>query len=142
MTTRYTASKLKEGIVCTVHEGGHSLYEQGRNAEERMVALSKPFWTHILPLVKAKFPEHESLQPVTMEQFYNVWSRVDPSFIRVEADEITYGLHIILRYKIEKALIEGDITVVGVLGLWNAKMKEYLRVEVIEDHLGCLQDTH
>ncbi|KAF9298199.1 hypothetical protein BGZ74_009496 [Mortierella antarctica] len=164
MTTRYTASKLREGIVCTVHESGHSLYEQGRNAEyvdlpvsmalscgihesqsllwERMVALGKPFWTHTLPLVKAKFPEHESLKPVTVGQFYNVWNRVDPSFIRVEADEIAYGLHVILRYEIEKALIEGDIAVADVPGLWNAKMKEYLGVEVTEDRLGCLQDTH
>lgn len=107
-----------------------------------MVALGKPFWTHTLPLVKAKFPEHESLQPVTVEQLYNVWNRVDPSFIRVEADEIAYGLHVILRYEIEKALIEGDIAVADVPGLWNAKMKEYLGVEVTEDRLGCLQDTH
>ncbi|KAG0350626.1 hypothetical protein BG005_009840 [Podila minutissima] len=122
-------------LSCGIHESQSLLWE-------RMVALGKPFWTHTLPLVKAKFPEHESLKPVTVGQFYNVWNRVDPSFIRVEADEIAYGLHVILRYEIEKALIEGDIAVADVPGLWNAKMKEYLGVEVTEDRLGCLQDTH
>ncbi|KAF9403985.1 hypothetical protein BGZ94_004430 [Podila epigama] len=166
MTTRYTLTDLKEGVTGTIHETGHSLYEQGRSKKyvdtpvsaalslgihesqsllwERMVGLSKPFWTNILPLLKEKFqePAHEALQSVTVDHFYNAWNRVEPGYIRVEADEVTYGLHVILRYEIEKALIEGDITVAEVPGLWNAKMKEYLGLEVTEDRVGCLQDTH
>ncbi|KAF9328343.1 hypothetical protein BG006_008462 [Podila minutissima] len=166
MTTRYTLTDLKEGITGTIHETGHSLYEQGRSKEyvdtpvsaalslgvhesqsllwERMVGLSKPFWTNTLPLLKEKFqePSHEALQSVTVDHFFNAWNRVEPGFIRVEADEVTYGLHVVLRYEIEKALVEGDITVAEVPGLWNAKMKEYLGLEVTEDRLGCLQDTH
>jgi len=78
----------------------------------------------------------------TMLECRGLFFRVDSSFIRVEADEIAYDFHAILRYEIEKALIEGDIAVANVPGLWNAKMKEYLGVEVTEDRLGCLQDTH
>ncbi|KAK3828627.1 MAG: putative carboxypeptidase [Benniella sp.] len=164
MTTRYTINNFPEGINGTIHETGHSLYEQGRNKEyddlpvnqalslgihesqsllwERMVGLSKPFWTYSLPLLKEEFPEHKDLQSVTPEQFYNVFNRVEPGFIRVEADEVTYPMHVILRYEIEKALVEGDITVDQVPDVWNAKMKEYLGLDVDEDREGCLQDTH
>ncbi|KAH7051805.1 putative carboxypeptidase [Linnemannia elongata] len=164
MTTRYTINNFQEGITGTIHETGHSLYEQGRNKEyvdtpvsqalslgvhesqsllwERMVALSKPFWTYTLPLLKEQFPDREDLQAVTPEQYYNAFNRVEPGFIRIEADEVTYPMHVILRYEIEKALVEGDIQVADVPDLWNAKMKEYLGLEVTEDRIGCLQDTH
>ncbi|KAF9908746.1 hypothetical protein EC991_009556 [Linnemannia zychae] len=164
MTTRYTINNFQEGITGTIHETGHSLYEQGRNKEyvdtpvsmalslgihesqsllwERMVALSKPFWTYTLPLLKEQFADHENLQAVTPEQYYNAFNRVEPGFIRIEADEVTYPMHVILRYEIEKALVEGDIQVADVPALWNAKMKEYLGLEVTEDRIGCLQDTH
>ncbi|KAF9934099.1 hypothetical protein FBU30_003380 [Linnemannia zychae] len=164
MTTRYTINNFQEGITGTIHETGHSLYEQGRNKEyvdtpvsqalslgvhesqsllwERMVALSKPFWTYTLPLLKEQFADHENLQAVTPEQYYNAFNRVEPGFIRIEADEVTYPMHVILRYEIEKALVEGDIQVADVPALWNAKMKEYLDLEVTEDRIGCLQDTH
>ncbi|KAF9546724.1 hypothetical protein EC957_009484 [Mortierella hygrophila] len=164
MTTRYTINNFQEGITGTIHETGHSLYEQGRNKEfvdtpvsqalslgvhesqsllwERMVALSKPFWTYTLPLLKEQFPDREDLQAVTPEQYYNAFNRVEPGFIRIEADEVTYPMHVILRYEIEKALVEGDIQVADVPALWNAKMKEYLGLEVTEDRIGCLQDTH
>lgn len=113
-------------------------------SRERMVAMSKPFWAYALPLLKKEFQEplHEDLQSVTTEQFYNAFNRVEPGFIRIEADEVTYPLHVVLRYEIEKALIEGDISVAEVPSIWNAKMKEYLGLEVTEDRLGCLQDTH
>ncbi|KAG0295321.1 hypothetical protein BGZ96_011993 [Linnemannia gamsii] len=164
MTTRYTLNNLQEGITGTVHETGHSVYEQGRNKEyfgtpvshalslgihesqsllwERMVGLDKPFWTYALPLLKEKFPEDTQLQSVTVDQFYNGFNRVEPGFIRIEADEVTYPMHVILRYEIEKALVEGDIQVADVPAHWNAKMKEYLGLEVTEDRLGCLQDVH
>ncbi|KAG0345338.1 hypothetical protein BG005_001351 [Podila minutissima] len=166
MTTRYIIDNFQEGITGTIHETGHSIYEQGRNKEydnlpvsqalslgihesqsllwERMVGLNKPFWTYALPHLKEQFqgPSHEKLQYVTPEQFYNAFNRVEPGFIRVEADEVTYPLHIILRYEIEKALVEGDISVADVPSIWNAKMKEYLGLDVTEDRLGCLQDIH
>ncbi|KAG0287082.1 hypothetical protein BGZ97_007201 [Linnemannia gamsii] len=107
-----------------------------------MVALSKPFWTYTLPLLKEQFADREDLQAVTPEQYYNAFNRVEPGFIRIEADEVTYPMHVILRYEIEKALVEGDIEVADVPALWNAKMKEYLGLEVTEDRIGCLQDTH
>ncbi|KAF9277627.1 hypothetical protein BGZ68_009162 [Mortierella alpina] len=166
MTTRYTTNYMMEGLTSTIHETGHSLYEQGRNPEyydtpvsqalslgvhesqsllwERMVGLSRQFWTYALPLLKEQFqePSHQNLQAASPEQLYTAFNRVDPGFIRVEADEVTYPLHIILRYEIEKALVEGDITVAEIPSLWNAKMKEYLGLEVTEDRIGCLQDTH
>ncbi|KAF9088085.1 hypothetical protein BGX23_007667 [Mortierella sp. AD031] len=164
MTTRYTINNVKEGITATVHETGHSVYEQGRNKEyvdtpvsqalslgvhesqsllwERMVGLGKPFWTYALPLLKEQFSDHEDLQTVTVDQFYNAFNRVEPRFIRIESDEVTYPMHVILRYEIEKALIEGDIEVADIPALWNAKSKEYLGLEVTEDRLGCLQDIH
>lgn len=109
-----------------------------------MVGLSRQFWTYALPLLKEQFqePSHQNLQAASPEQLYTAFNRVDPGFIRVEADEVTYPLHIILRYEIEKALVEGDITVAEIPSLWNAKMKEYLGLEVTEDRIGCLQDTH
>lgn len=164
MTTRYTIDNFKEGITATVHETGHSLYEQGRSKEyrdtpvsrslslgvhesqsllwERMVMLSKPFWTYALPHLKDQFSDHQTLQTITVDQFYNAFNRVKPGFIRFQADEVTYPMHIILRYEIEKALIEGDIAVADVPALWNTKVKEYLGLDVPEDSLGCLQDIH
>ncbi|KAK5828948.1 M32, carboxypeptidase Taq metallopeptidase peptidase [Linnemannia elongata] len=164
MATRYTLDNFQEGIANTVHETGHALYEQGRNKEyvdtpgssplsvgihesqtllwERMVMLSKPFWTYSLPILKEQFPEREDLQAVDMNQFYLALNRAEPTFIRLDADEVTYSMHIILRYEIEKALIEGDIQVADVPALWNAKVKEYLGLDVTEDRLGCLQDIH
>ncbi|KAF9202230.1 hypothetical protein BGZ49_007589 [Haplosporangium sp. Z 27] len=164
MTTRYTINNFQEGITGTIHETGHSLYEQGRNKKyhdlpvsealsmgvhesqsllwERMVGLSKPFWEYALPLIKEHFPSHEKLQTVTPAQYYKAFNRVEPGFIRVEADEVCYPMHIITRYEIEKALVEGEITVADVPRLWNEKYKEYLGLEIKEDRLGCLQDTH
>ncbi|KAF9908747.1 hypothetical protein EC991_009557 [Linnemannia zychae] len=164
MTTRYTVNNIQEGITGTVHETGHSVYEQGRNKKhidypvsmalslgihesqsllwERMVGLNKPFWNYALPLLKEKFPENEALQAITVDQFYNAFNRVEPGFIRIESDEVTYPMHVILRFEIEKALVEGDIQVADVPALWNAKMKEYLGLDVTEDRLGCLQDIH
>ncbi|KAF9437823.1 hypothetical protein BGZ76_010987 [Entomortierella beljakovae] len=166
MTTRYAINNFQEGLTATIHETGHSLYEQGRNKEyselpvsqalsmgvhesqsllwERMVALSKPFWDYTLPLVKEYFHGvgHEKLQTVTSEEYYNAFNRVEAGFIRVEADEVCYPMHIITRYEIEKALVEGEISVADVPRIWNAKYKEYLGLEVKNDGQGCLQDTH
>jgi carboxypeptidase Taq len=95
-----------------------------------------------LPILKDQFVDHKDLQTVTVDQIYLAINRVEPIFIRIDSDEVTYPMHIVLRYEIEKALIEGDIEVVDIPNLWNAKMKEYLGLEVTEDRLGCLQDIH
>ncbi|KAF9972088.1 hypothetical protein BGZ73_004823 [Actinomortierella ambigua] len=164
MTTRYTEDFFAEGITSTIHETGHSLYEQGRNKEydgqpvseamslgihesqsllwERMVGLGRPFWTYALPILKEMFPEKENAQSATAENMYLAFNRVDPGFIRVEADEVTYHLHVILRYELESALIEGELEVEDIPRVWNQKMKEYLGLDVTEDRLGCLQDIH
>ncbi|KAG0230736.1 hypothetical protein BGW41_002408 [Actinomortierella wolfii] len=164
MTTRYTEDFFAEGITSTIHETGHSLYEQGRNKKydgqpvseamslgihesqsllwERMVGLGRPFWTYALPILKEMFPEKENVQSATVDDVYYAFNRVEPGFIRVEADEVTYHLHVILRYEIESALIEGELEVEDIPRVWNQKMKEYLGMDVTEDRLGCLQDIH
>ena len=161
MTTRYKDTDLIEGITGTIHETGHALYEQGRNEKyhdlpvsqalsmgvhesqsllwERMVGLSMPFWRRYFPKLQQKFaigPE------VTAEQFHRAINTVQPGFIRVESDEVTYPLHIIIRYEIEKGLFDGSIKVANVPAVWNAKMQEYLGITPTNDSEGCLQDTH
>jgi len=138
------------------------LYEQGRNKEyadlpvsmalsmgihesqslcwERMVGLSLPFWEHYWPKVKEAFPQIP--EATTVEQFYKAVNLVKPSLIRVEADEVTYPMHIILRFEIEKGLMEGTIQVDDLPKLWNQKLREYLGVEPPTDTEGVLQDTH
>jgi len=162
MTTRYKETNILEGITGTIHETGHSLYEQGRNIKyanlpvsealsmgihesqslfwERMIGLSFPFWKHYFSKVKDHFSQIPS--EISVEQFYKAINEVEPGFIRVESDEVTYPMHIILRYELEKGLIEGTIEVDDLPKLWNAKMKEYLGIEPSTDSQGVLQDTH
>jgi carboxypeptidase Taq len=167
MTTRFKENDITEGLTGAIHETGHSLYEQNRNSTEefkdlpvssamsmgvhesqsllweRMVALSKPFQSYLLPKIQETFPEVTSLQGKTPEQMYGAMNIMrDPSTIRVEADEVTYSLHVILRYEIEKDLINGHIQVQDVPKIWNEKMKEYLGVDITDDAKGCLQDVH
>ncbi len=162
ITTRFKPDDLRESIGSTVHEGGHALYEQGVSPKlfrtglaegtsmgmhesqsrlwENQVAQSKPFWEHFLPQLKKRFPKQ--LDGVSVEQFYGVINDVKPSFIRTDADEVTYNLHIMLRYEIEKELIEGRIEVKDLPKIWNKKMEEYLGVTPDSDLNGVLQDVH
>jgi carboxypeptidase Taq len=151
-----------------------SLYEQSRNLDdewrdlpvnaamsmgvhesqsllwERMVALSRPFQSYLLPKLQATFPDIPSLHTqkeqgdrITAEHLYKAINKIrQPSIIRVEADEVTYTMHIILRYEIEKGLINGEITTDEVPLLWNSKMQSYLNVTPENDSQGCLQDVH
>jgi len=169
MTTRFKAMDVTEGLTGAIHETGHSLYEQGRNVYpdweglpvskalsmgvhesqsllwERMVALSKPFSHYLLPKLQTSFPD---LVPTstTPEALYGAMNLVlFPSLIRVESDEVTYGMHVVLRYEIERGLVEGKIKVEDVPAIWNAKMKEYLQTDVEAlggDAKGVLQDVH
>jgi len=165
MTTRFKANDITEGLTGCIHETGHALYEQGRNLSpdwkdlsvsgplsmgihesqsllwERMVGLSKPFQRYLLPKLQAIFPDKFSDR--TPEDLYLAMNCIkDPSIIRLESDEVTYTMHIILRYEIEKGLLDGSIPVEEVPAVWNSKMKEYLGVEVMDDAQGCLQDIH
>lgn len=164
MTTRFKPHDVTEGLTGAIHETGHALYEQGRNLGpqyeglpvnaamsmgihesqsllwERMVALSEPFSTYLYPKIKQHFPQFPDKDARALYEAQNVMK--DPSFIRVESDELTYPMHIILRYEIEKGLLDGSIKVADVPAVWNAKMEEYLGCKPADDAAGCLQDVH
>lgn len=162
ITTRIHPTSLMSNILVVLHEGGHSLYEMGLPEEsygsplgearslgfhesqsrwwETRIGLSKPFWQHFLPLLKATFKGQ--LDHISLDQFYRAINKVEPSLIRVEADEVTYPLHVILRFELEKALIEGSMKVRDIPDAWNAKMKDYLGIVPSTNREGCLQDIH
>ncbi len=161
MTTRIHHDDLMSNIFSVIHEGGHGLYNQGLPLEyygtplceqaslgidesqsrwwETRIGRSKPFWTHFLPLLEKEFPQ---LNKISLDQFYPAINTVKPSFIRVEADEVTYSLHVILRFEIEKALLEGSLKVKDIPAVWNQKMHDYLGITPSRDSEGCLQDIH
>jgi Zn-dependent M32 family carboxypeptidase len=164
MTTRFKANDLTEGLTGAIHETGHALYEQGRPGGaheglpvsealsmgvhesrsllwERMVALSRPFASFLLPRLRAAFPQLPADK--SADDLYAALNKVSMrSLIRVEADEVNYPLHVILRYELESALLRGDISVAQLPALWNAKMEAYLGVTPESDAQGCLQDVH
>jgi carboxypeptidase Taq len=162
ITTRTTENYLNECIFGTVHECGHALYEMGIKKElydtilcegtsmgihesqsrmwENFVGRSKEFWMYWYPTFQKYFPEILGNYP--MEEFYRAINIVQPSFIRVNADEVTYGLHIILRFEIEKDLIDEKIQVKELPELWNSKFEELLGIVPPDDALGVLQDIH
>jgi len=146
----------------TMHETGHALYEQGvghtwnrtaleggaslgiHESQSRMwenlVGRSLPFWEHFYPQLQDVFKTQ--LGNVRLDQFYRAINKVNPSYIRVEADEATYNLHIMLRLELEIALIEGAVAVKDLPAMWNAKMNDYLGVVPPDDARGVLQDIH
>ena len=162
ITTRYCRSEFLQSISGVIHETGHALYEQGlpvaqfgtplgeavslgiHESQSRMwenlVGKGRPFWTYFYPLLQKEFPAQ--LRNAPLDTFYRAMNTVEPSFIRVEADEVTYNLHIILRFEIERALVEGEIGVEDLPRIWNSKMKELLTLDVPDDSLGVLQDVH
>ena len=162
ITTRYRLDSFVESLYAVIHETGHGLYEQGRMPDyrdlpasesltmgvhesqslfwERMVAQSKSFCSHYLNLFASVFPE--KLNGVSAQKFYEGINVCRPSFIRVEADEVTYPLHVILRYELEKGLFDGSVSVDQLPGLWNDKMEEYLGIRPPTDREGVLQDVH
>ncbi len=162
ITTRYRTDNFIESLYAVIHETGHGLYEQGRMQNgrdlpvsealtmaihesqslfwERMIAQGRPFCTRYLPLLAETFPQN--FKDVTPERFYEGVNVCQPSLIRVEADEVTYPMHVILRYELERGLFDGSVQVEDLPEIWNAKMKEYLGVEPLTDTLGVLQDTH
>lgn len=162
ITTRIHPENLMSNILAILHEGGHALYEMGlpqiqygsplgdarslgiHESQSRWwetrIGLSKPFWQYFLPLLKTAFKGQ--LDNIEFDAFYSAINKVEPSFIRIEADELTYPLHVILRFELEKGLIDGSIEVQDIPSLWNAKMNEYLGIMPRNDSEGCLQDIH
>lgn len=162
LTTRYSADWLPGALFGTIHEAGHGLYEQGLPADangtpagasislgihesqsrlwENMVGRSKAFWTHYLPKLRALFPQQ--LSAVDLDAFYAAVNQVGPSLIRVEADEVTYNLHILLRFELECDLIEGRVAVAELPTAWNERMEQYLGIRPPDDARGVFQDTH
>ncbi len=161
LTTRYDEGDL-HSLFSAMHEFGHGVYERGVSPDlertplasgasmamhesqsrlwENLVGRSLPFWRWAYPETQKTFPE--LLADVSLERFHRAVNRVRPSHIRVDADETTYGMHIILRFELERMLLAGTLAVVDVPELWNTKMGEYLGVDVPEDRLGVLQDIH
>lgn len=162
VTTRINENDLREMIWSCIHEGGHALYEQGLSIEdyglpsgeaislgihesqsrlwENNVGRALPYWKANYAKLQHTFPEQ--LGDVNLEQFYKAINVVEPSLIRTSADELTYHFHVMIRYEIEKQLIEGKVAVADLPQLWNALYKEYLNIDVPSDAMGVLQDIH
>ena len=162
ITTRFYPKLLTSSIFSTMHEAGHALYDQGSRPEldrtpllggtslaihesqsrmwENFVGRGRAFWTGFLPRLKNYFPQQ--LGSVKIEEFYRAVNKVEPSLIRVEADEATYNLHIMLRFDLELALAEDRLDVRHLPEEWNAKMREFLGLTPPNDSQGVLQDVH
>lgn len=161
ITTRYKEDNLLYALSSTIHETGHGLYEQGLPAEhfgmplgefcslglhesqsrlwENHVGRSAEFWGFMLPMLAEQFPEFNGIE---LKDWMRQTNKVERSLIRVEADEVTYSLHVILRYEIEKGILEGTIQVKDLPEVWNSKMKEYVGVVPDNNANGVLQDIH
>ncbi len=162
VTTRVYEKELPACLFSCIHEGGHGLYDQGLDPArygtplgealslgihesqsrlwENFVGRSRPFWRCFYPLLQQAFPDQ--LGDVDMGRFYAAINRVKPSLIRVEADELTYNLHIMLRFEIEQDLIEGRTQVEDLPTIWNEKVRDYLGLVPTRDADGVLQDVH
>jgi carboxypeptidase Taq len=162
ITTRFDEKSLPSALFGTLHETGHAVYEQGVSAAlertplrdgaslgihesqsrlwENLVGRSRGFWKFAYPRLQAIFPQQ--LGDCALETFYRAINRVEPSLIRVEADEVTYNLHIMLRYELEVDLIENNLPTEDLPEAWNGKMRNYLGISPPNDALGVLQDVH
>ncbi len=162
LTTRIDENNVSNMAWSCIHEGGHGLYEQGLLADEYGLPLGEacslsihesqsrlwencvgrglPFWQHNFPMAQSFFPEQ--LKNISAEQFYKAINKAEPSLIRTEADELTYHFHVMIRYEIEKMLIDGTIKIKDIPAYWNEHYQTYLGVTVPDDLRGCLQDIH
>jgi carboxypeptidase Taq len=170
LTTRYREEHFSDALYGTLHEMGHGLYEQGLpklarlNGEailfgnpladsislgihesqsrmwENLVGRSRSFWEWALP--HARRIMGSAIEAFSVDDLYEAVNISEPSLIRVEADESTYNLHIMVRFEIERALIAGEVQVRDVPGVWNERYRQYLGIDVPDDQRGCLQDVH
>ncbi|HYT91866.1 MAG TPA: carboxypeptidase M32 [Gemmataceae bacterium] len=162
IATRYSPRNFGDAFFGMLHEVGHALYEQGLDPAhhgtpmgeavslgvhesqarlwENTVGRSLPFWRHFFPLARSVF--HEALHDVTLDAFHAAINHVGPSLIRVSADEVTYNLHILIRFELERALLTGDLPAPDLPGAWNDAYRRHLGVTPGDDAEGCLQDGH
>ncbi|HEY8932694.1 MAG TPA: carboxypeptidase M32 [Rariglobus sp.] len=162
MTTRFDTDNPLDAIFSAVHETGHGLYEQGlplahlgtplgqpvgmgvHESQSRMwenqVARSQAFWKHFEPRLRELAPDN--LAGVSSEQLHLAMNAVEPTLIRVDADEVHYNLHVMLRFELERRLFAGELTVAGLPAAWNALSQELLGLTPPSDKLGVLQDVH
>jgi len=162
ITTRVRVNDLTEALFSTLHEAGHAMYEQGVDASyegtplgsgvsagvhesqsrlwENVVASSRPFWEHYYPRLQQIFADQ--LGAVPLDAFYRAINKVARSLIRTDADEVTYNLHIMMRFELELQLLEGRLRVRDLPEAWNAGMQADLGVAPADDRDGCLQDVH
>jgi len=162
ITTKYHPDNFASSMYSVIHEGGHALYELGTGDElaytclasgvsmgvhesqsrlyENMIGRSREFIGFVRPKLAGLFPD--ALGGVSAEALYRAVNRSEPSLIRTEADELTYPLHVIVRYEIEKLLMADQVQVNDLPGLWAELMKDYLGVDVPDDRRGVLQDSH
>ena len=159
---RYYPRDFARGFFALLHEVGHALYDQGLDPAhygtpmgeaaslglhesqsrlwENLVGRSLGFWVHFYPQLQRTF--HEALHDVSLETFRKVINRVAPGRIRVNADEVTYNLHIIIRFELERALLDGDLAAADLPDAWRSLYQRYLGVAPANDRTGCLQDVH
>jgi carboxypeptidase Taq len=162
ITTRVSREFFNECLFGSIHESGHAMYNQGMGQNidrtplwggaspgvhesqsrfwENLVGRSLPFWRHFYPSLTATFPE--PLRGVDEEAFYRAVNRSYPSLIRVEADEVTYNMHVLLRFELENEMLEGTLKVKDLPEAWNTRFKSYLGLNVPNDREGVLQDIH
>jgi carboxypeptidase Taq len=162
ITTRVKEHDLTELVFSTIHEAGHAMYEQGINIDyegtplgsgasagvhesqsrlwENFVGRSREFWTHFYPQLQMTFPEQ--LNSVSLDTFYRAINKVERSLIRTDADEVTYNLHVIIRFDLELQLLEGTLSVAELPAAWNARYKSDLGIEPPDDADGVMQDMH
>lgn len=162
ITTRYNQYDLGDALFAALHELGHGLYEQGLDPQhygtpmgeamwmgihesqsrlwEKLIGQSLPFWRHFFPRAREMF--HDTLHDVKLDEFYRAVNHVQPGWNRVRADAVTYDLHILVRFELERALISGDLSPADLPAAWNEKYRDYLGVVPLSDSEGCLQDGH
>jgi carboxypeptidase Taq len=162
VTTRFHCHDFTEGLLTTLHEAGHALYEQGLDPRhqgtplgepssvgmheaqarlwENAVGHGRPFWEYFFPQVRRAFPE--ALGDVGLDTFHFALNRVEAKAQRVRADEVTYNLHILIRFELEQALLTGDLPVADLPAAWNESYRRHLGIRPANDGEGCLQDGH
>src|SRR6185503_19068213 len=162
LTTRYSDDNLSVALFAVLHEMGHGLYEGGVNGDtlgtplcqpvslgmhesqsrtwENMVGRSRAFWRCFYGVVARAFPER--LGGVTPDDFHRAVNKVRASLVRVDADELTYDLHVLIRFELERAMFAGGLELTDLPEAWNDKVQEYLGIDVPSDSAGVLQDVH
>jgi carboxypeptidase Taq len=162
ITTRVQPNDFTDSLFSTLHESGHAMYEQGIRLDfegtplatgtssgvhesqsrtwENIVGRSRAFWTHFFPRIQQTFPEQ--LKGVSLDAFYRAINKVQPSLIRVDADEVTYNLHVMIRFDLELDLLEGRLKIADLPEAWHARYQQDLGVRAPSDQDGVLQDVH